>query len=51
MIKLIIAATLFAGSLAATEIGYAELLILFLRVVVRAEEHRPEEASVDGALI
>jgi hypothetical protein len=30
MIQLIIAATLFAGSLAATEIGYAELLILFL---------------------
>ena len=30
MIKFIIAATLFAGSLAATEIGNAELLILFL---------------------
>jgi len=51
MIQFIIAPALFPCCLAATKIRYTELLILFLRVVICAEEHRPKEASVNGTLI
>jgi len=51
MIKFIICACLLARSFTSSKIWYAKDLITLLTVIVSSKENRPEEPSVDSALV